>query len=133
MASPIHGRKGRLYVAITSGGTAEPLANLNNWTFDSNTDKVDTTVFGDTNKTSAAGLPNAAGTFAGFYDSGTAQTYTASTDGVARKFYLYPTTDIAGTYWFGTALFDFTAGGAVDGAVTVSGSWTAASSVQKVG
>ena len=133
MATPLHGRSGRLYVAITSGGTAEPLANLNNWTFDANTDKVDVTVFGDTNKVNVAGLPNASGTFAGFYDSASAQTYTAAADGVARKFYLYPTTNITGTYWFGTGLFDFNAAGAVDGAVTVSGSWTAASSVIKVG
>jgi hypothetical protein len=79
-----------------------------------------------------AGLPDSSGTFAGFYDSATAQLYTAATDGVARKFYLYPDTADA-IYWFGTALFDFSVSTAVDGAVTVSGNWNAASIVSKVG
>lgn len=133
MAAPIHGRQGRLYVAITSGGTAEPVANLNSFTFNAATDKVETTVFGDSNKTYVSGLPDAQGTFSGFYDTATAQTYTAASDGVARKFYLYPTTAATGTYWFGTGLFDFSIDGSTSDAVKLSGSFNAATGVSKVG
>jgi hypothetical protein len=127
-----HGRNGRLYTNITSGGTAEPIAYLRDWSIDFSVDNVDVTSFGDTNKVYVAGLPDSSGTFAGFYDSATAQMYTAATDGVARKFYLYADTADA-IYWFGTALFDFSVSTAVDGAVTVSGNWNAASIVSKVG
>lgn len=133
MASPIHGRKGRLYVAIASGGTAEPVANLNSWSLSAETDKVESTVFGDSNKTYVSGLPDTNGDFSGFYDNATAQTYTAATDGVARKFYLYPDNSNTGQYWFGTGLFDFKVEGAVGDAVKVSGSWAAATNVSKIG
>lgn len=133
MAAPISGRKGRLYVAITSGGTPEPIANLNRWSLNQSSDRYETTSFGDTSKTYAQGLPDAQGQFAGFYDTASAQLYTAATDGVARKTYLYPTTDSTGTYWFGTAFFDFSIETPVDGPVAISGSFAAATSFSKVG
>lgn len=131
-----HGRRGRLYVGLASDtAAAEPVAFLRDWTIDFSVDNVDVTAFGDTNKVYVAGLPDASGTFAGFYDDATVQLYTAATDGLPRRFYLYPdnTVNTAGPYWFGTALFDFSASGQVDGAVTVSGNWNAASAVAKVG
>jgi hypothetical protein len=126
-----HGRNGRLYVSITSAGAAEPVAFLNSWDISFGVDNVDVTAFGDTNHVYVAGLPDASGSFSGFYDSTSAQLYTAATDGVARKFYLYPDT-AAATYWYGEALFDFSVSSSVDGAVTVSGDWNAASSILKV-
>ena len=55
-------------------------------------------------------------------------------DGLARRFYLYPTTPAAtGPYFFGTGLFDFSAEADVGSAVSVSGDWQAASLVQKIG
>jgi hypothetical protein len=129
----LHGRNGRLYVNITSGGTAEPIAFLNNWDIQFAVDNAEVTAFGDTNKVYVAGLPDASGSFSGFYDDATAQVYTAAADGVARKFYLYPTTSATGQYWFGTALFDFSVSSSVDGAITISGDFQAASAVTKVG
>lgn len=126
-----HGRNGRLYVDIASGGSAEPVAFLNNWDIQFTVDNVEVTSFGDTNKVYVAGLPDASGSFSGFFDSESAQLYTAATDGVARSFYLYPDTADA-TYWYGTALFDFSVSSSVDGAVTISGNWNAASGVSKV-
>ena len=127
----IHGRKGRLYAAITSGGTAEPIAYLNAWTINFTTDKVDGTAFGDTNKVYLSGLPDAAGTFSGFYDDASDQLYQAAQDGIERKFYLYPSNATTTNYWYGTALFDFSVDGGVSDAVKVSGSWAAASTVAK--
>lgn len=125
-----HGRNGRLYASITSGGTAEPIAFLTNWSLDSSTDKVEVTAFGDTNKTYVAGLPDASGSFSGYYDTATEQLYTASQDGVARKFYLYPNID-DGDFFSGEAVFDFSVSTPVDGAVTVSGSFAATTTVAK--
>lgn len=128
----IHGRRGRLYVGLASeSADAEPVAFLNAWTTDFTVDKVDVTSFGDTNKTYVSGLPDASGTIGGFYDTASAQLYTAAQDGLPRKFYLYPdTTD--GDYFFGTALFDFSISGGVSDAVTISGNWSAASAITKV-
>lgn len=131
--SRIHGRAGRLYVAITSGGTAEPIAFLRSYSLGFATDNVEVTAFGDSNKTYVAGLPDATGSYAGFWDDATAQLYTAATDGVARKFYLYPDNTQTGKYWYGTAIFDFSVEGAVDGSVNISGDFNAASQIAKVG
>jgi hypothetical protein len=132
MANPIHGRRGRLYAGIASDtAAAEPITNLKSWSISFTVDKVDTTCFGDSNKKYASGLPDAQGAFDGYYDTASAQLYTASQDGLARRFYLYPDTS-DGDYFFGTALFDFGAGGAVDAAVSASGTWAAASAIAKV-
>lgn len=125
-----HGRKGRLYLGLASDtATAEPVAYLREWSVSFATDRVDVTAFGDTNKVYVAGLPDASGDYAGFWDNATAQMYTAAVDGLARKFYLYQSTDLNTEYMFGTAFFDFSMAGSVDAAVTISGSWQAASSV----
>lgn len=129
----IAGRNGRIYANVSSGGTAEPITFLNNWSINFATDKIEVTAFGDTGKTYVAGLPDASGDYSGFYDDGSTQFYTAAVDGIARKFYLYPSTNTNGQYWFGTAIFDFNVQAAVDGAVQVSGSWSAATEVIKVG
>lgn len=129
----IAGRNGRLYAGIASGGTAEPIAFLGKWALNFTTDKYDVTSLGDTTKTYVAGLADCQGTYGGFYDTSTAQLYTAATDGVARKFYLYPDTGTATSYWFGTAFFDFNVDGDVGGPVTITGSLAAASAVAKVG
>lgn len=108
---------------------AEPVAFLRSWSINMAVDRVDVTAFGDTNKVYVAGLPDASGDYAGFWDNATAQMYNAATDGLARRFYLYMTTDVNTEYFYGTAFFDFAVSGAVDGAVEISGSWQAASSV----
>jgi hypothetical protein len=131
--SRIHGRKGRIYLAIASGGTAEPLPFFAKWTINHTTDKAEVTAMGDDNKIYVSGMPDATGSFSGFYDDATAQTYTAAIDGIARKFYLYPSTLTNTQYWFGTILVDMTAGGGVDGPVTVEANWNAASTVSKIG
>lgn len=129
----IHGRNGRLYVGVASGGTAEPIAFLSKWSLAFTTDDVEVSAFGDTNKVYVTGLPDVAGTFSGFYDDATAQTYTAATDGVARRWYLYPDNTATTKYWYGTGVFDFTVTGGIGEAVAVAGDWKAASAVVKVG
>ncbi len=129
----IAGRNGRLYMNLTSGGTAEPVTFLNNWSLAFATEKIDVTAFGDSSMVYVSGLPDMQGTFAGFYDDATVQMYNAAIDGVARRFYLYPSTSNNGQYWFGTAIFDMSIDATVDGPVAISGSFAAASTTAKVG
>jgi len=131
--SRIHGRAGRVYINLTSGGTAEPVAFLSGWSINFAVDKSDVTAFGDPNKVYVSGLPDASGDFSGFYDDATVQVYNAAVDGVARKFYLYPSTNTSGQYWWGTILPDFKVNGDVGGPVQISSSWNAASPIAKVG
>lgn len=127
----IHGRRGRVYMAIASGGVAEPIAFLNSWSINFATEKADVTAFGDNNKVYVAGLPDASGDFAGFYDDATVQTYTAALDGLPRKFYLYPSTLTNTQYWFGEILPDFNVNANVGGPVQVTSSWNASTAILK--
>ncbi len=129
----IAGRRGRVYIGIASGAEASPLPFVATWSLNATTDKFEVTTLDDTSKVYVAGLPDASGQFGGFYDTATAQTYTGASDGIARKFYLYPDLSSAGTYWFGTVFPDFTVEGDVGGPVTMSASWSAATPVAKVG
>lgn len=112
---------------------AEPVPFLADWTINFTTDKIDVTAMGDTNKVYVAGLPDAAGTFNGFMDDATAQTYTAATDGLARRFYLYPNLLSPTKYFFGTIFPDYSVEAGVSGAATLSSSWSAASAITKIG
>lgn len=128
-----HGRFGRMYVGIADdAASAQPAVYLRSWSIDSSTDRVEVTAQGDSNKVYVSGLPDATGSYEGFYDTASAQLWTASQDGLARKFYLYPDTGDTGEYFFGTGFFDFSVRSAVDGATEISGSWSAASQVSKV-
>jgi len=131
----VHGRFGQMYVGIaTSGAAAEAFPFAKKWTANFATDAQDATAFGDSNKVYVTGLPDAQGTFEGFYDTSTAQAFTAASDGQPRRCYFYPTTPAtAGPYWFGTAFFDFSVETDVAGVVTVSGNWRAASNFSKIG
>lgn len=129
-----HGQQGRLYVGIASStAAAEPIAFLREWSIDFTTDKVEVTSFEDGNKTYVAGKEDTSGSYSGWYDSATEQLYTAATDGTARRFYLYPdaTVGTTGDYWFGSAFFDMSLAGAVDGAVSINGNWNASTDISK--
>ena len=129
-----HGRNGRVFINLTSAGTAEPVAFVRSNSLQAVTDKADVTAFGDTGKVYVAGLPDQQGSFDFWYDDATVQTYTAAVDGVARKMYFYPDfTTTPGQYWFGTAFLDFSISQAVDGAIEGTATWNAASAITKVG
>lgn len=130
----IHGRRGRVYIGIANDtATAEPLPFIAKWSINFPQDQSDVTALGDSNHVYVAGLPDPAGDFSGWYDNATAQTYTAATDGLARKFYIYPDLSTATQYWFGTVLVDMAIDGSVDGPVAIKASWKAASAIAKVG
>ena len=129
-----HGRNARLYVGLASGAAApSPTLFTDKFDLQATTDQAETTAWGDTGKTYVVGLPDAKGTFTGFYDVGGSDFYTAALDGVARKFYFYPdTVGNAGVYFFGTAFFDQSSQFSVSDASKVTGNWTAASPIIRV-
>ena len=133
--SRVHGRRGRVYIDTSANGvgSALPLPFVAAWSITFATDKQEVTALEDLNKVYVAGLPDASGDWSGFYDDQSVQSYNAAVDGVARKFYLYPSLLSVATYFFGTILADFKTQAAVGGATEMSGSWNAASQVQKVG
>jgi hypothetical protein len=128
----LHGRNAQVYVGIASGAAASPVPFQASWAMNMVVAKSDVTAFGDGNLVYVAGLPDASGTFGGFMDDATSQTYIAATDGLPRNFYLYPSiTADPLTYWFGTILPDFSANGAVAGPVAVTATFNAASKIQR--
>lgn len=127
------GRSGRVYIAIASGGSAEPLPFVATWSLEGDTDRHEVTAMGDTNKVYVAGLPDASGQFSGFFDDETQQTWTAAQDGEPRKFYLYPNTGVTTKYWHGTVYPDMSVESDVNGTINWSSSWSAASPILRVG
>ena len=135
MANPISGRKGRVYADNSSAGngSATPIANLNTWGLDSTTDKTEVTSFGDGSKTYVVGLPDGSISFGGYWDTAAGSQYNITTSVAAgRKFYLYASTDNQ-QYWFGLAHFDLSITQTVSGAVEISGTGSAASTISSVG
>ncbi len=129
----IAGRNAAIYVGTTTSAQASPLTYQNSWSMSFETEKIDVTSFGNTTKEYVAGIADASGEFAGFYDDASSQTLTAALDGLSRKFYLYPNTNTATQYFFGTIFPDMSVNADVDGAVEVSASWNAATPIAKVG
>ena len=128
----ISSRNAVIYMGATSGAEASLLTFQNKYTINLTFDKIDVTAFGDETKTYVAGIADASGDFAGWMDDASVQTYTAAIDGLARKFYLYPSSLSVGRYFFGTVLADMTIDGTVDGAATVASSWSAATKFQRI-
>lgn len=140
--SRIHGRNGIVYIGLTGPGgglatgtaIASPMAFLSDWSINFVVNKVDVTAMGDPNLIWVAGLPDASGDFSGFYDTATAQTYVAATDGLSRNMYLYPSTVGAqganpGQYFFGAILPDYSLSGGVTAAVSLKSTWNAATPI----
>tara|TARA_R110000868_G_scaffold357197_2_gene618637 strand:- start:269 stop:679 length:411 start_codon:yes stop_codon:yes gene_type:complete len=133
----IAGRNGQIYVQ-QAGAEAAPLAFVNKWSINATVDKNEVSAFGDSTRVYVAGLADAQGSFAGFFDdtatTGSAYLFSIATAGIAKKVYLYPTSpSTSGPYFFGTAFFDFTTDTDVANATSISGTFAAASAFNKVG
>lgn len=127
-----HGRNAQVYLSVTNGAAASPVAFQASWTMSMTVAKQDVTAFGDQNTVYVAGLPDASGDFSGFWDDQTGQTYLAATDGLPRNMYLYPNiTADPNAYFFGTVLPDFEMDGAIGGAINTKTTWNAASRIQR--
>ena len=128
------GRNAAIYVGATTSAQASPLTFQNTWSISYEVERIEVTAFGDSNKQYVTGIADASGEFAGFYDDASAQTLTGAIDGQSRKFYLYPdATNTPTQYFYGLIFVDFKANGGTAGAIEVSASWGAASTIGKQG
>jgi hypothetical protein len=126
------GRFGRVYLGVTNAAAASPVLSVASWSLSAATDKIDVTSMGDTGKTNVAGLPDYTGEFGGFADDTVAGTYTAAVDGLDRAFYLYPSLNTPGTYFFGRVFADASFNSTVGGAVEMTSSWAASTAIIRV-
>lgn len=128
MPTPYHGKTGVVYLSTSGATDATMVVQLTEWTLDRSTDTVEVTSFGDTNKTFVQGLPNLQGTISGFFDSGTDQLFDAAESSTAVKMYLYPSSLAPSIYFHGTAWVSASMSVGVNSAVSINGSFVAASS-----
>ncbi len=127
-----HGRRGMVYMGIASAAaTAEPVANIKKWALSRKTDMSEATSFEDENKVYLGGLPDGGGSMEGFWDDATEQTYTAASDGEARKTYLY-FDRTASKYMFGLFIWDWEVEVPNDGPISLKGAFMPAGKVSKV-
>jgi hypothetical protein len=119
------GRKGVIYMSTTGGGTAVTVIHMKSWSLNMPTDKIETTAFGDTNKTYVQGLPDATGDMSGWWDDTSDALYDGSQSTNGVKLYLYPSADAPSKFWSGPAWVDFSIDVDVNGAVEVSASFVA--------
>lgn len=128
------GRNGRIYLGIAnSTAAAEPLPFVAQYNISWKSPKINVTAMGDNNQVYVAGIKDASGSWSGYYDDASGQSYAAATDGLPRKFYLYPNTNNLAQYFFGQVLSDMSIDASQDGAVNMSADWAAYSDITKVG
>lgn len=83
----LHGKNGAIYLNGPKGSGTK-VSNKTAWTLNLSRDRVDATVFGDTNKTSLVGLRDISGTFDGLLDVSGDLLLTATTED-EKLVYLY--------------------------------------------
>lgn len=120
-----HGKAGVVYLSTTGTGTAQNTLNMSAWTLDLDTDLVETTSFGDSNKTYVQGLRNVQGTISGFWNDAEAKLFSASTSTDGCKLYLYPSSNATTKYAYGPAWLSVSVDTGVGDAVTISGNFSA--------
>lgn len=126
------GKHTRVYIGVNPTSQATPAIFIKEWDHNSSFDAIEATTFEDKNMTYVAGEADASGSYSGYCDDATAQLYTASRDGQARRFYFYPDTRDTSKYTFGWAIFSWTESHNKTGIAEMSGSWNAASDITKV-
>jgi hypothetical protein len=112
-------------MSTTGTGAAVSVANLTAWSIDQSTDTVETTSFGDTNKTYVQGLADVSGTFAGFFNDTDTTLFTGSGSADGVKIYLYVSTDAPTKYWYGPAWVSYSANTGVSEATAISANFVA--------
>ncbi len=120
-----HGKAGVVYMSTTGSGTASSVAKLTEWTLNMATDKVETTSFGDANKTYVQGLRDVSGTISGFWEDSQDTLFDASESADGVKIYLYPASTASTVYFYGPAWVDASINVGVNGAVTMTGNFSA--------
>lgn len=127
--SRLHGKNGQVQMDPVGGSSLVTVADLNGWSLDMSTERVDVTAFGDTNKRRVSGLPDFSGTLKGFWNAVATSTpvfFGAVLAGIPVTLRLIPSTADPTVYFQGLANVDGSIDVASDGAITMSGKWDAA-------
>ena len=111
----LHGKNGAIYLGGPKG-TGVKMVNKTEWTLNLNRDYVDSTVFGDVNKTYLVGLKDISGTFAGLLVvAGDSQVNAANSDIISIYLYGDDATVGGGSLWLIAS-----GPGLIDAAITAS-------------
>lgn len=123
----LHGKNGAIYLGGTKTGGGVKIVNKTEWTLSLNRDYVDSTVFGDTNKTYLVGLKDVSGTFAGLLaTTGDAQVNAADSDSL--DIYLYADDRASNEFLvaYGPGLIDASISASNTDAIKTTGNFRAA-------
>ena len=127
----IHGRNGILYLSRNFGDQASPIVFLSDWSIVFTRELSDVTTIVDTQTVYVATESSASGTFAGFFNTATAQSYSAAVNGLPRAMYLYPSTGDPVDFFSGMVLPDYSIGAGVAAAVALTVTWAASGLISK--
>ena len=126
----LHGKNGAIYLGGTKTGGGVKIVNKTEWTLALNRDYVDSTVFGDTNKTYLVGLKDVSGTFAGLLHIGTglsdAQVNAADSDAIDIYLYADDRTSSEFLVAYGPGLMDASITASNTDAIKTTGNFRAA-------
>jgi hypothetical protein len=95
----IAGRLARSYLGATN---ASPATKISKWTVSAGSDFLETTAQGDTSKTYVVGLPDAEVKVDAFFDDTYFTLMDAAFNQTTLKWYGYPSTATATSYFYGT-------------------------------
>lgn len=125
MATKYHAKSGIIYMSINGTSAASLVGGFRAYTLDGSQEKVDTTEFGASNRTSVQGFPAYRGTLTGFWASDDTIFRAASQSADGTNLYIYPSSNAPGKYIGGPSWIDMSLSGAVDAAVGTSGAFEA--------
>lgn len=121
----LHGKNGAIYLGGPKG-TGTKVATKTEWSLQRNRDYVDATVFGDTNKTYLAGLPNIQGNYAGLLDTSGDLLFSASTsDALLIHLYADDVASPAVLVAHGSGFLDASITASITDAVKITGEFRA--------
>lgn len=119
-----HGKGGVVYVGVGANAPSQ-VVRLSDWSIDMQTDMVEVTSLGDTQKNYVQGLMNLKGTFTGYYDDTEDKLFQTAESSTGGSMYIYPSALNTLRYFYGPAWLSVTITGSVKDAVKISCSFVA--------
>lgn len=86
---------------------------------------IEVTSFGDANKTYVPGIKDLKGAFDGFWDNAETKIFTGSDSPDGVKLYLYPSSDVIGSYHYGPAWVSCSMNVGVNDAIKIAATFVA--------
>jgi hypothetical protein len=123
-----HGYKGDILMDESGLGTTYvSVASMNGWTIDMSRERIDVTCFGDPNRVYVQGLQDIKGTLKGMWEAVASRALLDVMMGdVSVSLKLVPSMLDDDAFFSGLAYLDGGLDVAVDGAISIAGSWAAA-------